>query len=774
MTTTLGVRSSTGRPALQIDRLTAAPIVVVSALSCTDHEVADDCRYQVAWAINPHMAIGAVDFRAAAAQHAAYKASLVAAGAEVLELPFVHSAFDSVFSKDPALLLERRGLKRALLARLRYPERQREQAARADFFERHGFEVVCEPTGPSWEGGDIVMLPSGRAMFLGYGPRSRREAAAWLEHHAQIPVVPLELRDPHLYHLDMALAVLPDGTALVCESALTADSMRVLERAAGVRQVVTVRRDDALAFGLNLVAIGNTVLAGSRVPRIAAIVRAHGYRLQVSPLDQFHLAGGSAACLVARLHRDFEPIAHVLPRQPRGTMDIYGPVFRSILFPAWEKHVRQRPVVERWNELRRTQWLSLDELQAMQATALVTLVEHSYRHVPFYRARMDAAGVNPADIRTPHDLLQLPVLRRADLTPGRDRESTVPPLPTVRKQTSGTTGEPLLFGYEPDSDHWRRAVKLRGYEWAGYRPGDRAVHFWGAPLPHPPPWKVRTKIALDRYLNRDIYIPCAVMSEDRLRDVVDVIARAKPHVLVCYAQAGAELARYINRNGLRSWQTIPVICGAERVLPRDRADLEEAFGPSVFDTYGCREVMMIAAECEAHDGLHVAIENLVLEIIVTEDGKQRLAREGESGEVVFTDLHNLGMPFIRYANGDIATMGPTRRCSCGRTLPRIKSIQGRTSETLRDANGSAVSGLALSFLFHDIAGVVRQFQAVQHKDRSVTISLVLSEQLPASTLEEIRRNGARLLTGVEVRVHVVPELPRSAAGKHHLVVVERD
>src|SRR5439155_23714298 len=111
---------------------------------------------------------------------------------------------------------------------------------------------------------------------------------------------------------------------------------------------------------------------------------------------------------------------------------------------------------------------------------------------------------------------------------------------------------------------------------------------------------------------------------------------------------------YINRNGLRSWETFPVLCGAERVLPRDRADLEEAFGPAVFDTYGCREVMMIATECEAHHGLHTSMENLVVEIVVTENGKQRLAREGESGEVVFTDLHNLAMPFIRYANGDIA------------------------------------------------------------------------------------------------------------------------
>jgi phenylacetate-CoA ligase len=454
-------------------------------------------------------------------------------------------------------------------------------------------------------------------------------------------------------------------------------------------------------------------------------------------------------------------------------MDIYGPLFRSVIFPVW-RHVRQRPVVERWRELKRTQWLSLDELTMLQTRALHFLIRHAYEHVPFYRARFDALSLMPDDIRSPADLSVLPVIRRSDLQScSIERESRVPPLPTIRRQTRGTTGEPLLFAFEPDSEHWRRAVKLRGYEWAGYRPGDRALHFWGAPHPSEPPWSTRIKIALDDKMNRNIYIPCAVMSEDRLRDVVRVIERVKPQVVVCYAQAGAELARYINRNGMRSWPTIPVICGAERLLPCDRADLEDAFGPSVFDTYRCREVMMIASECEAHHGLHLAMENLVVEIIVTENDRQRLAREGESGEVVFTDLHNFGMPFIRYANGDIATAGQTRRCSCGRTLPRIQSIQGRTSETLRDGNGAPVSGIALSFLFQDISSSIRQFQAVQHRDRSVTISVVQSQPLSAATLEGIRRNGQRVLAGVDVRVVVVPELPRNPAGKHNLVVVER-
>ena len=424
------------------------------------------------------------------------------------------------------------------------------------------------------------------------------------------------------------------------------------------------------------------------------------------------------------------------------------------------------------SSFERTQSLPAGELEELRVRRLQRLLAHAYEHVPFYRARFEAAGVAPADIATLADLARLPILRRADLR-GTDRASIAPPYPTIRKQTSGTTGEPLVFGYEPDSEHWRRAVKYRGYAWAGYRPGDRALHFWGAPDPTPPSWVRRLKVALDRRVHRDTYMHCAVMSDAHLREVVRRIEREAPRVLVCYAQAGAELARYIHRNGLRTWSTIPVICGAEQLLPRDRADLVAAFGPHVFDTYGCREVMMIAAECEAHDGMHVAAENLVVELVVHEDGVERPAREGETGEVVLTDLHNFGMPFIRYANGDVATASPARPCTCGRTLPRIQDVQGRVSEHLCDASGAAVSGIAISFLVQDLGETVQQFQAVQHKDRSVTISLVVADPVPAHTLDAIRTHGERLLAGIDVAVQIVPALPRNLAGKHQLVVVER-
>lgn len=279
------------------------PTLVVADVACSDdHDESHECRYQVAWSINPHMQIGSVDHDIARIQHEAYVRSLATVGAQVIRVPFVHGAYDSVFTKDPALLIERRGQRTAVLAQLRTDERRLEHAARAQVYAGLGFDVIDSEPAPHWEGGDVVMHPSRRSMFLGYGQRSSRNAAAWLEKHTDVEVVPIELRDPYLYHLDMALSVLPDGTALVCADAVSPASIRELQTAPGVRDVVAVERDDALSFALNMVPIGDTIVCGATTSKVASIITGRGYRLFVTSLDQFHLAGGSAACLVAAIH----------------------------------------------------------------------------------------------------------------------------------------------------------------------------------------------------------------------------------------------------------------------------------------------------------------------------------------------------------------------------------------------------------------------------------------------------------------------------------------
>ncbi|WP_232293105.1 dimethylarginine dimethylaminohydrolase family protein [Stigmatella aurantiaca] len=260
-----------------------------------------DCAYQVAWTINPHMKMGAVNWHRARAQHRLLRRALRAAGAQLLELPFVHGAYDCVFAKDNAVLLEKEGQKRALLASPVFSERQQEQQARARVLDRLGFDIFSPPPA-HFEGGDLVVLPGARGALLGHGQRSSRHAAVMLEIFLGAPVTPLELKDPHLYHLDTALHVLSDGTALVCPEAFTPAALRTLERTEGIHQILNVPREEALGFGLNLVEVGRTVFLGGRAPWVELLLHAQGRCPTVLPLDQFHLAGGSAACLVSQIH----------------------------------------------------------------------------------------------------------------------------------------------------------------------------------------------------------------------------------------------------------------------------------------------------------------------------------------------------------------------------------------------------------------------------------------------------------------------------------------
>jgi phenylacetate-CoA ligase len=448
-------------------------------------------------------------------------------------------------------------------------------------------------------------------------------------------------------------------------------------------------------------------------------------------------------------------------------------LFRHLLYPGWESGIRRRSTLAHLKKLERTQWCSLDQLQAIQQAELDKLLAHAWRNVPYYRRRFAEAGLAPGDVVRVDELAKLPLLTRDAASKNfADRKSTAAPFPVIDKMTSGTTGHPLSFAYDEGSEYWRQATKLRGYGWAGYQPGDKSLHFWGSPPARRPPRLHRWKVSVDRAVRREHYEDCTDRSDEALARVVQQIRELRPAVIVCYAQAGVALARYVNEQKCRDWPDIPVIAAAERLYSTDRTAIAEAFGQCVFETYGSREVMLIAAECPAHQGLHVSMENLILELIVRDANGERPARPGELGEVVITDLHNFGAPFIRYVTGDSAIAQKPGRCACGRSLAMLEAVEGRTVDTLRDGEGRPVSGLFFNVLFAELANKVRQFQVIQRKDRAIDLKIVAASSFDDSLIELIGRHCNKNIPGVTVRTELVPALNPDRGGKLRVVVVE--
>jgi len=158
---------------------------------------------------------------------------------------------------------------------------------------------------------------------------------------------------------------------------------------------------------------------------------------------------------------------------------------------------------------------------------------------------------------------------------------------------------------------------------------------------------------------------------------------------------------------------------------------------------------------------------------VVRDGKP--LGPGESGDVVVTDLHNFGMPMIRYVNGDIAMLASDQRCACGRALRRLERVDGRRADTLRDGAGNAVPGIVFHVLFSDARQeIVRQFQAVQRPNGAVVLKVVRGRDFEEEAFHRVTGRFSEYLRGLPFTVEFHDQIaPHQRSGKHQTIVVER-
>ncbi|TXH77464.1 MAG: phenylacetate--CoA ligase family protein [Lysobacteraceae bacterium] len=447
--------------------------------------------------------------------------------------------------------------------------------------------------------------------------------------------------------------------------------------------------------------------------------------------------------------------------------DLYEPLFRRVLYPAYESGLRRRDTLRYLREYESQQWRSADELAALQWRKLKALIAHCWEQVPLYREWWGEAGLgSPDEIRSREDYARLPVLTKP-LIRARAEAMIAPAFRDhlYFKATGGSTGEPLRFGYTRESYERRIAVMFRGYAWAGAHLGQRTTYLWGAPVAAPAGFALFKDRLYHAAFNRSM-LNAFDMNEQRMAEYAAAINRFKPETIIAYVGPLVELAQWIERNGYGIHHPQRLLGAAESLHPHQRDVLRRVFGAPAFDTYGCREFMLVASECEAHDGLHLNIDHLHVEF-----GPLPGADANGPSELIITDLHNYGMPLMRYANGDLGTPGAAA-CSCGRTLPKLAKVDGRKLDALRLRDGRLVPGEYIVYVFLPVTGV-KQYQVVQREHDVLLVRLVPDTNYDPS-VHAVIVDGIRKVAGDDVAIEfeTVDAIALTASGKRRVTVCE--
>jgi phenylacetate-CoA ligase len=243
--------------------------------------------------------------------------------------------------------------------------------------------------------------------------------------------------------------------------------------------------------------------------------------------------------------------------------------------------------------------------------------------------------------------------------------------------------------------------------------------------------------------------------------------RNPPSHLYGYASAMVAFARILAEQGeeVRRAGVPTLVCTGETLYPFQREFLEEAYQARVVNEYGCTESGVLAFPCPEEDRLHISADNVLLEFLVDD----RPARAGETAQVVLTDLYSADAPLIRYRLGDVVVTDSGGPCPCGRGLPTIERIEGRTSQMIQLPDGRQVHSEVFSYIsdtFAQIDSGIESFRVRQTRDDAFVLQLVAPHSLEGPTLETLSALARRVLgESVSVDVEQIDELPRDPRGK---------
>lgn len=446
----------------------------------------------------------------------------------------------------------------------------------------------------------------------------------------------------------------------------------------------------------------------------------------------------------------------------RRNKSVRQQVVASFLFPVQEK-LKGHSTLTVHREMEANQWLEPQALQELQLAKLRIFLARVSSEVPYWRDLFKRQGLRADAFASLEDLQRLPLLDKATIREHEQAMKSETATGLSEFSTGGSSGEPLKFFLDNERVSHDVAAKRRATRWWDVDIGDSEIVVWGSPIELGSQDRVR--LLRDRLMRTEL-LSAFEMSEENLDHFIARIRKRRPRMLFGYPSSLAAIAAHALERGIamNDLGIRVAFVTSERLYAHQEKLITDVFGCPVANGYGGRDAGFLAHHCPSRS-LHITADDVILEI-VDEDGA--VLPEGESGEIVVTHLHTAAFPFIRYRTGDIGTLDTTR-CACGRGLPVLRSLEGRSTDFVVARDGTLLHGLALIYVLRDLPGVAA-FRIVQESLDLTRVQVVPAEGFTEDSQREIERQfHARLGSEVRIDIEKLAAIPRETSGKFRYV-----
>ena len=435
-------------------------------------------------------------------------------------------------------------------------------------------------------------------------------------------------------------------------------------------------------------------------------------------------------------------------------MNLRNKITENIIVPLSDIVLGQS-VYKHFKFLLKSQWWSEKEFKEYQNTKLRDLIKHSYLNVTYYEELFNKLKLKPDDFKTTIDLHKLPFLTkeiiRENINNGKLIARNIPKSQIVHCSSSGSTGEPLQYYTTKDALSFNNACGIRGWYWMGYRLGNKYVKI----STH----KRSILKKIQDLVNRSKYLQAKHLTELFLKNIAKSINSYHPKIIRGYPEHLLILAKYIKNNNLNIFSPTAISTTGSVLSSPTRNLIEKQFDCKIFDSYRC-EGGAYTSECETRSCYHSSMEYAITEII----SNKHEVKKGKKGRVITTDLNNYAVPFIRYDTQDYVTKSKSK-CSCGRNLLAIDSIDGRDGDILITPNGKILTLQEFGgYLQHFDS--IEQYQIIQDSINHIIIKLVTNNKFNKNEGKIIYNYWNNYIgSNVKLEIQIVDDISFTKSGK---------